>query len=530
MAGEIDEERRGAAETAGEMMGENAGEDAGEDAGEASGEDAGEDTREDTGEVTGEKRRDLKRNLAAFLTGQSESPDPTTGWTDTGGAGADPVDGTVRAPAQGTVVRTRLPRPRLTAGAAATHQPVWTDTDEQTGMLVLEEDPLGEPVVDPRYDLDDRNWVRYRSSWGGFLRLALFVVLIVVAFMWVRGRIYSWIDAQIEPSGASGAMVEFTIPDGASVNDVASALDSEGIISNATVFRYWLRCEGDITITGFLGCDTERSFQAGDYELNLNMAFEDVVSVLDAGPIPEVFFKITVPEGLRWTEMAERLIEENPEFDRVELEAAFVSPAVASDYMDTTVDRPTMEGLLFPATYDVSEDLIGDEARFLQRMSNEFDSRFTALLSDPGAHPDITALELDPYDVIVIASLIEEEARVPEDRPKISRVIYNRLLNDMRLDIDATTCYAVNKSCADLTVEDLEFDSPWNTRVVTGIPPTPISAPGEASLEAALAPADGDWLFYVLTDEGGVEGAHHFSTTIEEHNQYVEICRELGYC
>ena len=110
----------------------------------------------------------------------------------------------------------------------ATHQPVQPDGGEQTGMLVLEEDPLGEPVVDPRYDLDDRNWVRYRSSWGGFIRLVLFVVLIVMAVMWVRGRIYSWIDAQIEPSGAMGDVVEFTIPEGASVNDVASALDSGG--------------------------------------------------------------------------------------------------------------------------------------------------------------------------------------------------------------------------------------------------------------------------------------------------------------
>ena len=462
---------------------------------------------------------DIRKNLAAFLTGQSDEP-----------VESPVADGEVSGSETGSAVQTRVPRPRPTPGATATHRPVQIEPDERGALLVLEEDPHGEPVVDPRYDMDDRNWVRYRSSWGGFLRLVLFVVLVVLAVMWVRGRVYGWVDAQVEPSGPEGELVEFTIPDGASTNDVASALDTEGIISNATVFRYWIRCDGNITITGFLGCDTERTFQAGDYVLNLNMAFDDVVKVLDSGPIPEVFFTITIPEGLRWTEMIDRLIDENPEFDRAELQDAFTSPAVASDYINTDLDQPTMEGLLFPATYDISEDDLGDEARFLQRMSNTFDQRFTSLLADPGMHPDIVELGLDVYDVIVIASLIEEEARVAEDRPKIARVIYNRLFNDMRLDIDATTCYAVNKPCADLTADDLAFESPWNTRAVPGIPPTPISAPGQASLEAALSPEAGEWLYYVLTDEGGVPGAHHFSVTLEEHNENVEICRELGYC
>ena len=129
-----------------------------------------------------------------------------------------------------------------------------------------------------------------------------------------------------------------------------------------------------------------------------------------------------------------------------------------------------------------------------------------------------------------MASLIEEEAVVPQDRAKIARVIYNRLAEGMRLDIDATACYAAAKSCADLTSADIQRESPWNTRVVTGLPPTPISAPGEASLLAALQPDDGEWLFYVRTDEEGVRGAHHFSVTYEEHLENVQVCRELEYC
>lgn len=387
-----------------------------------------------------------------------------------------------------------------------------------------------EGLVDPRYDIDDANWVRYRRSWGGFLRFVAFAVFAVVAVMWVRDRIYDWVDTQVDPAGPQGAAIELTIPSGASVNDVSSVLDSAGVISNATVFRYWLRCSGELTISGFLRCDKESSFQAGDYDLYQNMDFDSVLARLDQGAIPEVIHRVTIPEGLRWGEMARHLVEANPEFDRIDLEVAFVALSTASAFLPADPVVNTMEGLLFPATYNIASERLADENHFLSRLSDEFDRRFTSLLDDVGMHPDIVALELDPYQVIVVASLIEEEALVAEDRPKIARVIYNRLARGMRLDIDATACYAVNKPCADLTSDDLANPSPWNTRAVAGLPPSPISAPGEASLRAALEPADGDWLFYVLTDSGGVTGAHHFSVTLEEHIANIAICRELGYC
>ncbi|MFQ5556848.1 MAG: endolytic transglycosylase MltG [Acidimicrobiales bacterium] len=468
-----------------------------------------------------DKRR---RNWSAFLTGQADEGVATSAEAPPSrapGGDGDPVGAR------------RVARPVRPGGppvGPAGQDPERVAPVDDGVIMVLEEDPYGDPLVDPRYDRDDRNWVRYRSTWGGFLRLVLFAVLVVLAVMWVRDRIYGWVDAQIDPTGEQGALVEFTIPEGASTNDVAGQLDQEGIIANATVFRYWLRCETELTITGFLGCDTEHTFQAGDYVLFENMAFEDVVEVLDEGPIPEVFHTVSIPEGLRWTEMADRLVEENPSFDRSELEDAFSSAAVVSDHLGTDVPGNTMEGLLFPATYDISEDDLGDESAFLRRLSGEMDRRLDGLLASPGLPPEAVQLDLDAYDMVVIASLVEEEAKLAADRPKIARVIYNRLLTGERLGIDATACYAANKSCADLTAEDLENPSPWNTRVVAGLPPTPIAAPGQSSLEAAFQPAEGPWLFYVLTDEDGVAGAHHFSETLAEHNEYVQVCRDLGYC
>lgn len=400
----------------------------------------------------------------------------------------------------------------------------------EAGAVAAGADPEADPMVDPGYDMVDRNWVRYRPAWGGFVRLVIFAGLVVGGVLWARGRVYQWVEAQVDPPGEMGEEVELTIPSGASVNEVAAALDSAGVISNATVYRYWLRCEGELTISGFLGCEAEKTFQAGDYSLRTGMDFESATAILDQGPLPEVFQKITIPEGMRWTQMSARLLRENPLFDLIDLERAFVLVEANGDYLPEDASVRTMEGLLFPATYDVAEDDLGDEYSLLRRMSDELDRRLARLLEDPGLHPDVTELGLGPYEVVIVASLIEEEARVAEERPKIARVIYNRLAAGEILGIDATACYAANKSCDQLTTADLENPSPWNTRAVAGLPPTPISAPGEASLRAALQPAEGDWMFYVLTDEDGVEGAHHFSTTYEEHLRHVEICRQLGYC
>ncbi len=397
-------------------------------------------------------------------------------------------------------------------------------------MVVVEEELGDDPLVDPVYDADDRNWVRYRPFWGGFARVVVLLVVALLAVGWVRGRIYGWVDDQITPEGLPGDAVELTIPQGASVNEIAGELQSAGVISNATVFRYWLRCDGELTLTGFLGCAEVVAVEAGDYILYENMDFESVRTVFEAGPLPEVFELVRIPEGLRWSEMALRLQQENPAFDWEDLEAAYVSLVGEASYLPEDAPVRSLEGMLFPATYDISAQDLGDEQGFLLRLSDEFDRRFARLLQDPGLHSDIVELDLTPYEVVIVASLIEEEALVAEDRAKIARVIYNRLADGMRLEIDATACYAAAKSCADLTSADIRRDSPWNTRVAPGLPPTPISAPGEASLVAALQPVDGDWLFYVRTDEGGVRGAHHFHRTLEEHNEQVVVCRELGYC
>ena len=294
------------------------------------------------------------------------------------------------------------------------------------------------------------------------------------------------------------------------------------------MFRYWLRCEGDITISGFLGCDTEVQFQAGDYDLFENMTFQEVVTELDKGPKEVIIQTVLIPEGLTVIQIVDRLLEENDLYDRDQLLAALGDLDLTSTYLrESSSAFWPFEGLLFPARYDVPEQDLADERGIIARMSNEFDTRFDRLLDDVGGLPArAEELGLDDYDIVIIASLIEEEAKLDEDRAKISQVIWNRLEQGWNLGIDASVCYPEGISCTALTVSDLENESNlWNTRALPGLPPTPIAAPGEASLEAALNPQEGPWMYYVLTDE---DGGHTFAETEQEFNAAVQVCVEKG--
>jgi UPF0755 protein len=174
------------------------------------------------------------------------------------------------------------------------------------------------------------------------------------------------------------------------------------------------------------------------------------------------------------------------------------------------------EGLLFPDTYEFAASAAPED--ILQRMASTMEQRVNSI-----DWTDWESLGYSKYQGIVLASLIESEVLLDEERPTVSSVIHNRLEEGMKLDIDATVLYAVGSR--DISDFDREVDSPYNTYIVAGLPPTPISAPGRASLEAAAAPDETDYFFYVLSD---LEGHHAFASTIEEHNANVAKAREDG--
>jgi UPF0755 protein len=313
-----------------------------------------------------------------------------------------------------------------------------------------------------------------------------------------------WVQGQIDP-GTPGDEISVTVPKGATTADIAALLEDQGVITNATVFRYWARMQG------------EGGFQAGDYQLRKNSSFDEVVGVLSRGAKAESV-RITIPEGLTLVEIAARVGRlEGRSADRF-LELArsgqFVSPY-------SPPGNTNLEGLLFPSTYELKPD--EDEAAILRRMIDAFATAGARV----GLNDSQAKVGLSPYEVVIVASMIEREARIPDERGMVAQVVYNRLEKGIRLGIDATIRYGVNRPTQPLRKSDLEKDNPYNTRLRAGLIPTPIAAPGEATLHAALNPTPGPWIYYVLADESG---RHTFATTDAEFQRAVQVCRQKKLC
>ena len=370
-------------------------------------------------------------------------------------------------------------------------------------------------------------WVRHRPSIGPLPRWGIVLVLVLFSLLVGYRLFMDWVSDQMTPVGLPGADVEFVIVEGWTTNDVVAALGDVGVIDNPAMFRQWLRCPK--AIRWLIDCDPgiDYSFQAGDYVLREHLSFPVAVSVLDLGPLPEEVIRVTVPEGLTIEQMIARLLRDMPLFEEEEFRAALISDRLAWEHYPTDLPFRLLEGLLFPDTYQLDEATVGDELGLLLRMHRQF----LKVVADLDLVERAASLGLTPYEAVVVASLIEEEALLDVDRVRISRVIQNRLAAGWRLGIDASTRYAVGKTAGEpLDEVDLDTVSLWNTRVILGLPPTPIAAPGRASLEAAVAPEPGAWLYYVRTDEGGVMGAHTFAVTAAEFEVARRVCvqKDLG--
>jgi UPF0755 protein len=290
-----------------------------------------------------------------------------------------------------------------------------------------------------------------------------------------------------------GEVVAFEIPEGTSTREVGAILVDVGVIKSTTGWRL-------ATLFG----SGDENIEAGAYELPVGLTSPDALDMLvEAEPLGPQFVMVTFQEGLWLTDFA-RILEEETHISASDFMKVLNRRKVTSELVPE--DAPSLEGALFPSTYQIIED---DTAQSVaQRLVTE--------MEDQVASVDMATartLNLTPYDILIVASMIEGETRVDDERPMVARVIYNRLKEGMPLGIDATVLYALGEHKETLTQSDLEIDSPYNTRKVAGLPPTPIGAPGLASLEGAAAPADGGWLYYVLAD---CEGNHSFSESYDD--------------
>lgn len=368
----------------------------------------------------------------------------------------------------------------------------------------------GDEYDDADYDDEPSDWQPLPRRSSFLFRVVVTALVVVAGFLTVGTLIIGWMNDQLDPPGAPGEDIVIEIPVGASTNTIASILDDNSVVTRSWVFRYYLRWKD------------APEFQAGVYTFQEDMAVWEARNVLEDGPAPADLLFVTFVEGLRLEQLEIAMIDQLPDFNSGELQAAFANPSNRPSILPAGVT--TLEGLIFPATYDIPEDLAADENGLVSRMVTQFD----VVADDLDLDAKAAQLGLTPYEAVIVASLIEEEAAYAPDRAKIARVIYNRLATDETLGIDASVLYAVGKNPGDTIFQsDLDFDSPFNTRLNRGLPPTPIASPGRDSLEAALNPSDGDWIFYALTNEGGQVGAHRFSVTQAEHNAAVAECRAL---
>ena len=380
---------------------------------------------------------------------------------------------------------------------------------EYDGPHGYEDDEYDEyDQYDDRYELDgEQDYVELRRGSSPVRRFLTVVVVLLLIFGILAGAAGFWVQRQLDPPGDPGELRELVIPEGSTSDDIGKLLAEEGIISSDFVWEWYLRINGG------------GPFQAGTYELAADSAIADVVDTLDAGPAPIEERTFTVPEALTLKEILDRLAdpEEGLGFDRAKLQQLMDSGQIR--WSGQPADQPSNEGILFPETYRIEAD--ADEEAVLRKLVGQLESVMTELNVASAQE----RFNLTPYEVLIVASLIEEETKVDAERPQVARVIYNRLSQGIPLGIDATSRYEAELAGRDREDIDFESDSPYNTRRNAGLPPTPIAAPGRASIEAALNPADGPWIYYVLEDAAG---NHFFTDSNSEFLAAKDRCREAG--
>lgn len=338
---------------------------------------------------------------------------------------------------------------------------------------------------------------------GGFLAGAIIFFGGYTAIK--EGR--AWFDRQLDPVGEPTEAIDLVVPRGATTSDIGVQLANNNVIPNSTFFRYYAEWK------------EKGNFQAGEYTFYVNSSADEALAVLEAGPKPPEVESFIVREGLWTGEILSAIAGQLPGISDAQLQATLDSGSIDPRYRPSSEE--SWEGLLFPNTYEVNKGATADEV--LLKMSDEF-SRVTGSLGYGAAE---TQLGYSAYEVLIVASLIEAETRVDEERPMVASVIYNRLREQWILGIDATCVYAQGERGVELTRSMLDEPGPYNCRQNTGLPPTPINSPGRASLEAAIQPADTPFYYYVLTDPAG---RHTFVETGEEFEIAKRQCQDLGLC
>jgi UPF0755 protein len=327
-----------------------------------------------------------------------------------------------------------------------------------------------------------RRWLGLRHPVITFLVLALVGLLVAgtLTFVWAAHR--------INPPGKPGAVTTVVIPAGSSTSHVGSILSKAGVIKGGILWDLYVKVHGG------------GSLQAGTYQFHRNSSYGTVVDAMQAGP-PEVNVKLTIPEGFTLAQIAQKV----GELPGAHLSAArFLAAANGGEVRSPfePAGSNNLEGLVFPATYQIR---VGEnEDDVLEQLVGAFDNEAASLgLVKAAANRGMT-----PYQLITVASIVEREAKLAGDRGDVASALYNRLAQNLPLGADSTLIYALRLTDPGLVPTKVDFNqqNTYNTRLHTGLPPTPIANPGVPSLDAAINPPTTNFLYFVEIDPSGKLG------------------------
>lgn len=294
---------------------------------------------------------------------------------------------------------------------------------------------------------------------------------------------------------AGAAAMSVDIPTGSGTDEIAALLVKQGIISNASSFTV------AVVLSGARG-----ELQAGTYELSAAMSPSDIVALLRTGDTKER--TVTIPEGLRLTEVADKLAEAGVTTRQEFLDAT--REEYSQSFLSGLPISADLEGFLFPDTYTFPEGTSAHDV--VNAMLDNFAAKLTPLLAG------IEASDYSLLEIVTLASIVEAEVPHPEDRKKAASVFLNRLDEDMRLQADSTVAYFLEIHRIDLTKDELAIDDPYNTYVHTGLPPGPIGNPSLNALESVLDPAETDLFYFVSNPE---TNETFFAETLEGHEDNI---------
>ena len=331
----------------------------------------------------------------------------------------------------------------------------------------------------------------------------IFIIVVTISIQSIVRSTAKNITVQIEQSDENIEQV-FTsyvsIPNGASAATISNLLRDASLIDNALTFEIYIRNEGYAD-----------RLRAGNYEIESGLSYESLVNVLLIGP-PLKTYEITVTEGLWLNEIIESIsIQTGYDYDS--LVNTLVSGSVSSPFLEEEGynNLNNWEGLLFPETYRFSVDADGTE--IFQTMANQLELVMLNIKNSK----KVPAWLNNEYELFIIASLVETEAFIDEDRPLVSSVIRNRIEMEMPLQIDSTVLYSLGERKSQVLLKDLQVESLYNTYKYKGLPPTPISNFGEQSLQAVFDNLNTTFIYYLLTNKNGD------MTFTDDYNEFLNL-------